>query len=90
MEPTRALKKIRAATIATVGAVAFGALIATGVGIANADTVQTEGSYPSRAACQDAGPGVQATTPGNWDDFWCVPDREAAGNWRLVLAVRSN
>jgi len=23
-------------------------------------------------------------TPGNWTNFWCVPDRTAAGAWRLV------
>jgi len=58
----------------------------TGVGISSADTIQTEGNYPTREACQNAGPGVKATTPGNWNSFWCVPDRLAAGNWRLVLS----
>jgi hypothetical protein len=46
----------------------------TGVAIADADTIQTEGSYPSREACQDAGPGAK------------TPDRAAAGSWRLVMS----
>jgi hypothetical protein len=48
--------------------------------------VQTEGNYPTRAACQDAEPGVKASTPGNWNNFWCVPDRNVNGNWKLVLS----
>ena len=50
------------------------------MGVGSADTIQTEGSYP------DAGPGVKATTPGNWNNFWRVPDCNVAGNWRLVLS----
>jgi hypothetical protein len=73
-------------TIVAAGMLAFGGLMTTGVGIANAGTIQTEGSYPSHEACQNAGPGVKATTPGNWNNFWCVPHRVAAGNWRLVLS----
>ena len=34
----------------------------TDVGISTADTIQTEGNYPTRQACQDAGPGVKAAT----------------------------
>ena len=67
-------------------ALALALLMTTGVGISNADTVQTEGSYPTHEACQNAGPGVKATTPGGWNNFWCVPDRTAAGQWRLVLS----
>jgi hypothetical protein len=68
-------------------AVAVGSLAFAGAGISKADTIQTEGSYPSHEACQNAGPGVKATTPpGNWNNFWCVPDRTAAGQWRLVLS----
>ncbi len=78
--------KARGWTIAAAGVLAFAGLMTTGVGVGNADTIQTEGSYPSREACQDAGPGVKATTPGNWTNFWCVPDRAAAGAWRLVLS----
>jgi hypothetical protein len=65
---------------------ALAGLMTTGVGISNADTIQTEGSYPTHEACQNAGPGVKATTPGGWNNFWCVPDRTAAGQWRLVLS----
>jgi hypothetical protein len=67
-------------------ALALALLMTTGVGISNADTIQTEGSYPTHEACQNAGPGVKATTPGGWNNFWCVPDRTAAGQWRLVLS----
>jgi hypothetical protein len=86
MEPKRSIKKARGATIVAAGVLAFAGLMTTGVGIANADTIQTEGNYPSHEACQNAGPGVKATTPGNWNNFWCVRDRVAAGNWRLVLS----
>jgi hypothetical protein len=86
MEPKRSIKKARGATIIVAGVLAFAGLTTTGVGIANADTIQTEGSYPSHEACQNAGPGMKATTPGNWNSFWCVPDRAAAGDWHLVLS----
>jgi hypothetical protein len=73
----------------TAGVLASAGLATIGVGISNADTLQTEGRYPSHQACQDAGPGVKATTPPfNWIDFSCVPDPKAVGQWRLVL--RSN
>jgi hypothetical protein len=73
-------------TFVAAGVLAFAGLM-TGVGISNADTLQTEGSYPTREACQNAGPGVKATTPPfTWKDFWCVPDPKAIGNWRLVLS----
>ena len=75
------MKKIVAAA-----ALAFAGLLTVGVGVSHADTIQTEGSYPTHEACQDAGPGAKATTPGNWNNFWCVPDRVAAGQWRLVLS----
>jgi hypothetical protein len=71
---------------AAAGVLAFAGLMTIGVGVSNADTVQTEGNYPTRQACQDAGPGVKATTPGQWNNFWCVPDRNAGGNWKLVLS----
>jgi hypothetical protein len=78
----RSILKLGAASL-----LAAGALVTTGVGVSNAETLQTEGNYPSRQACQDAGPGVKATTPPfNWNNFWCVPDPRAAGNWRLVLS----
>lgn len=78
--PVNPKKLIAAAVLAGAG------LMTTGVGISSADTIQTEANYPSREACQNAGPGVKATTPGNWNNFWCIPDRLAAGNWRLVLS----
>ena len=74
------------AKVVAAGVLAFAALMTTGVGISNAATLQTEGTYPSREDCAAAGPGVKATTPGNWTNFLCVPDeRAAAGTWRLVL-----
>ena len=72
--------------IAAAAALAFAGLMTTGVGISHASTIQTEGNYPTREACQNAAPGVKATTPGGWNSFWCVPDRMTAGNWRLVLS----
>jgi hypothetical protein len=78
--------KARAGKIVAAGVLAFAGLMTTGVGISNADTIQTEGSYPSHEACANAGPGVKATTPGNWNSFWCVPDHTANGQWRLVLS----
>jgi hypothetical protein len=73
-------------TTVAAGVVAFAGLMTTGVGIGHADTIQTEGTYPTHEACQNAGPGVRATTPGNWNNFWCVPDRVNLGQWRLVLS----
>ena len=78
--------RIGGGMIAAAGAIAFAGLMTTGVGVANAATIQTEGSYPSHAACMAAGPGVQASTGGNWNDYWCVPDRSVAGTWHLVLS----
>jgi hypothetical protein len=87
--PTGLLKsagKARGGTIVAAGVLAFAGLMTTGVGISNADEIQTEGSYPSHEACQNAGPSVKAITPGNWTNFWCVPDRMIPGTWRLVLS----
>jgi hypothetical protein len=81
MSMKRSIKPLLAAA-----ALAVAGFMTTGVGISKADTIQTEGNYPTREACQNAGPGVKATTPGNWNNFWCVPDRNAAGNWKLVLS----
>ena len=79
------MKAKRSNRVAVASGLAFAGLMTTGVGTSNAATLQTEGTYPSRAACYAAGPGVKATTAGNWNSFWCVPDRVAAGSWRLVL-----
>ncbi|ORW89012.1 hypothetical protein [Mycobacterium szulgai] len=76
----------RGGMVAAAGLIAFAGLMTAGVGNANAATIQTEGSYPSHAACMAAGPGVQATTAGGWNNYWCVPDRTSAGTWRLVLS----
>ena len=79
-------RSARGRTIVAAAAMALAGLMTAGTGIANADTIQTEGNYPTREACQNAGPGVKASTPGNWNNFWCVPDRNASGNWKLVLS----
>jgi hypothetical protein len=84
--PERREDGIEMKRLFAAGVLAFAGLMTAGLGISNADTIQTEGNYQTRQACQDAGPGVKATTPGNWNNFWCVPDRAAAGNWRLVLS----
>ena len=88
METKRFVKSVgkAAGTTVAAGLLAFAGLMTTGVGISHADTFQTEGNYPSHEDCQNAGPGVKAKTPGNWNSFWCVPDRIAAGSWRLVLS----
>jgi hypothetical protein len=80
------MKTKRSIRVAVAGALALAGLMTTGVGVSNAATLQTEGTYPNRAACYAAGPGVKTTTAGNWNNFWCVPDRGAAGSWRLVLS----
>jgi hypothetical protein len=79
-------RSINPATVVAAGILACGGLFTAGAVVGHADTIQTEASYPSREACQDAGPGVKATTPGNWNNFWCVPDRLTVGNWRLILS----
>lgn len=71
---------------AAAGLLALAGLLTIGVGVSGADTIQTEGNYPTREACQNAGPGVKSTTPGSWNNFWCVPDRNVNGNWKLVLS----
>jgi len=86
MKHFKSAGKARGGTVVAAGVLALAGLMTTGVGISNADTIQTEGSYPSHEACQNAGPGVKAATPGNWNNFWCVPDRAANGTWRLVLS----
>jgi hypothetical protein len=79
-------RSIKVGTIVGAAAVAFAGLMTIGTGVSNASTLQTEGTYPSRSACLAAGPGVEATTGGNWTNYWCVPDRTAASVWRLVLS----
>ncbi|OBG72987.1 hypothetical protein [Mycobacterium sp. E3305] len=81
-----AKRSIDPRAVVAAGLLAFTGLLTVGVGVGKAETIQTEGNYPTREACQDAGPGVKATTPGNWNNFWCVPDRLIAGSWRLVLS----
>lgn len=72
--------------IGVAAVLAFAGLMTIGVGVSNAATLQTEGTYPSLEACHAAAPGIKATTPGNWNTFWCVPAHTAANTWRLVLA----
>lgn len=48
-------KVVAAATLA------MGGLMAVGVGVAAADSVQVEGNYSTLAACQADGPHVQIT-----------------------------
>ena len=79
MKAKRSIRVVAAVALASVG------LMTVGAGVSNASTLQTEGNYPDRAACIAAGPGVKATTAGDWNNFMCVPDHVAAGSWRLVL-----
>ncbi|MCA2321675.1 hypothetical protein JF732_17650 [Mycobacterium intracellulare] len=62
----------------------MGGPLTIGVGVSGADTIHTEGNYPTREACQNA--GVKGTAPGSWNNFWCVPDRNVNGNWKSVLS----
>lgn len=78
--------KARVGTIAAAGLLALGGLMTTGVGISHADTLQTQGSYPSRAACEADALRVEAVTGGSWSSFLCIPDPTAADTWRLVLS----
>ena len=80
------MKAKRSIRVAVAGGLAFAGLMTVGVGVSNAATVQTESNYPNRAACLAAAPGVKATTVGDWNNYWCVPDRVDAGSWRLVLS----
>jgi len=68
-----------------IGMLAVAGMLTIGAGIGNADTTETDGSYPTGEACRDAGADVMAATPGNWNTFWCIPEGTAANNWRLVL-----
>lgn len=79
-------RSIKVGTIMGAAGLASAGLMTAGTGVSHAATIQTEGSYPNRSACMAAGPGVEATTGGNWVNYWCVPDRAAAGVWRLVLS----
>ncbi len=79
------MKAKRSIRVAVASGLTFAGLMTAGVGVSNAATLQTEANYPNRAACIDAGPGVKATTAGDWNSFVCVPDRVANGSWRLVL-----
>jgi hypothetical protein len=81
----KSLGRLRLGKIVVAGVLAFAGLMTVGVGVSNAATLQTEGTYPTQAACYAAGPGVEATTAGNWNNFWCVPDRNDLNTWRLVL-----
>lgn len=76
----RAISRSFAVAVLTVAG-----LSTTGVGNADADTTETDGSYPTGEACRDAGADVMAATPGNWNTYWCIPEGTAANNWRLVL-----
>ena len=63
------------------GIVAFAGLMTAGLGISNADTIQTEGNYQTRQACQDAGPGVTVQT-----NFGNVPPKVTPG---ILVAMTS-
>jgi hypothetical protein len=88
--PTGLLKsvgKTRNRIVIAAGVLAFAGLMTTGMGISSADPEQVGGDYPSEGECQDAGPGLMATTPGNWTKFWCIPDPTGRTGtvWRVIL-----
>jgi hypothetical protein len=63
---------------------ALAGLVTTGVGTANADEIQVEGSYSTQAACMVDGPHVEIVQGGTWTHFSCV--QHADGLWYLYLS----
>jgi hypothetical protein len=62
----------------------LGALMTTGVAVANADEVQVEGSYSTEAACLIDGPHVEIThNDAAYTHFACR--QGADGLWYLYL-----
>lgn len=62
--------RIFAAAALAAGAVA--GLMSAGLGVANADVIQVEGSYSTLAACQVDGPNVQiAENNGAYSQWSC-------------------
>ena len=66
------------------GVPAFCGLVTTGVDISNADEVQVEGNYSTRAACMVDGPHVEVDRPGTWSHFSSV--QQPDGLWYLYLS----
>jgi hypothetical protein len=66
------------------GLLALGALMTTGVAVANADEVQVEGAYSTEAACNIDGPHVEITHNDGAYTHWVC--REGSdGLWYLYL-----
>lgn len=65
------------------GVLAFAGLLTIGVGVSGAETIQTEGSYPTPEACQDAGPGVkrQRRETGTTSGAFPIVRRPVTGGW---------
>jgi hypothetical protein len=78
-KPSARVRKFVAA-----GALAMGLLLTIGVGHANADHIQVDGSYDSQAACQADGPEVEVVNGANWTHFACV--QHSDGVWYLYLS----
>lgn len=75
------MRTLFAAGILTAG----GVLLATAVGVANADEVQVEGSYATQAGCQADGPHVEITHNDGVYTHWDC--REGSdGLWYLYLS----
>ena len=72
--------------VMAAGALALGGLMSLGVGVANADEVEVEGSYATLAACQADGPHVEiARNDGAYSQWDC---REGAdGLFHLFLST---
>jgi hypothetical protein len=55
-----------------IAAAALGGLMSMGLGVANADTIQVEGSYSTLEACNVDGPHVQVTeNNGAYSQWFC-------------------
>lgn len=68
--------------VIAAGLLALGALIAAPLGVANADEIQVNGSYPTLSACQADGPYVELA---HNDQLWTHWDCRQRGDGLYYL-----
>ena len=68
--------------VIAAGLLALGGLIAAPVGVANADEIQVNGSYPTLSACQADGPYVELA---HNDQLWTHWDCRQRGDGLYYL-----
>ncbi len=71
-------------TLMTAAALAAGALMSAGLGVASADVIQVEGSYSTPEACRADGPHVQITENNGAYSTWDCEQGDD-GLWYLFL-----